>query len=635
MTLVSFIANIPCSAPPAWATLQRRLFAAMDAAVEPYLAKYTRSDGSLRWPDRWHDGAHQRDGVDDFYEPFVNWPLFYLLGGGDHLLHHAHRQWEAVTRQLSAWGVVVNEYERGYDQFHQSEHYTYFYTLCLADPHNPLLLERARRFAGFYLGDDPHVPNYDTTKHLIRAPHNGSMGPRWGYVDGDPSYGWNEPMRPYGLPFHDLPGLDTFDDLRDPVLALRMGEAMQERLGRGDVAANLAVVSLLANAAMLTGELRYCAWIEVYVGAWVERAAQNHGLLPDNIGLSGVVGEYFGGRWYGGLYGWTWPHGYYNLAMAALVGVAGAFLVSQGNAAYLTLARQMIDTVFAQGRIANVDDPGFGTTLKHHWEGQLTALGAQRETFVAPVRYGDQGWFDEECFSPIYPVALWALTLDPADMARIEQLRAVEAYDWRVVVPFRGKEDAGHEQPWLRFLAGENPAYPEAILQVALDQLALRQARMAADTRDLEHEPHLDNIAVHHWQAFNPISTEALVQLTLGAPQPIYNGGLLIAPLRYYDAQRQRPGLPPDVAALVERVGAGGLSVQLVNTSLEWRRSLYIQAGTFAEHQFCTAQAGDRVVAINGPDLLVELPPATTITLRITMERYCRQPSYLRPWERK
>ena len=58
------------------------------------------------------------------------------------------------------------------------------------------------------------------------------------------------------------------------------------------------------------------------------------------------------------------------------------------------------------------------------------------------------------------------------------------------------------------------------------------------------------------------MTTEALIQLTLGAPQLLYNGGLLLARLRYFDAQRRRPGLPPDVAALVETLEARRTVVQ-------------------------------------------------------------------------
>ena len=36
---------------------------------------------------------------------------------------------------------------------------------------------RARRFAGFYMGEDPEAPNYDPTHKIIRSMQNGSRGP--------------------------------------------------------------------------------------------------------------------------------------------------------------------------------------------------------------------------------------------------------------------------------------------------------------------------------------------------------------------------------------------------------------------------------------------------------------------------
>ena len=231
--------------------------------------------------------------------------------------------------------MVHKEYEQGYDQFHQSESYIYFYFLCLADPSHERNRERARRFAGFYLNEDPEAPNYDPALRLIRAAHNGSRGPRYGYTDVDPpTYGYAPGMATYGLPFADLPDIDTYEDLREPEKALRMGRAMQERMGRGDVAGNLGVASLIANAFLLTGEDQYRAWITEYLSAWQERADANGGLIPDNVGLSGEVGEYLDGRWYGGLYGWTWPHGYYNIGQAAAVtGQATALLTGDNRLA--------------------------------------------------------------------------------------------------------------------------------------------------------------------------------------------------------------------------------------------------------------------------------------------------------------
>ena len=151
----------------------------------------------------------------------------------------------------------------------------------------------------------------------------------------------------------------------------------------------------------------------------------------------------------------------------------------------------------------------------------------------------------------------------------------------------------------------------------------------------------------------NPVTTEALIQLTLGAPQILYNGGLLQAPVRYFDASAQRPGLPPDVSALVEKVESDRILVVLVNTSALDTRQVLIQAGTLGEHRFrqisydrltsdYPAQVGtysapattseDQVSAVQGIHIQVELPPATQIRLAITMDRCVNDPSYRLPW---
>src|ERR1039458_4990714 len=66
------------------------------------------------------------------------------------------------------------------------------------------------------------------------------------------------------------------------------------------------------------------------------------------------------------------------------------------------------------------------------------------------------------------------------------------------------------------------------------------------------------------WQQCNPVVTEALVQLTWGGPQVIYNGGLQQARVRYHDADRRRPGLPASVAALVSDIDPRATGVDLV-----------------------------------------------------------------------
>ena len=638
--MTSLTATTPWARLPGWAALQRRLFDLLDAAVHPFLARYTNADGSLIWRDAAALGYGSRDGADDFYESFGNWPLYYLLGGGDHLLSLSHRQWEAVTRQLTSYGLLLDEYERGYDQFHQSESYRYFYSLCHADAGNGRLRERAARFAGCYLGADSAAANYDRRRRIIRAPHNGAGGPRWGYCDGDPSYRWAAGMVRYGLPFDDVPGVTSYHDLRDPRLARRMGEAMQERMGRGDVAANLGVTSLVTNAFLLTGEPCYRDWVVEYVSAWQRRAVQNGGLLPDNVGLSGRVGEYLDGKWYGGLYGWSWPHGYYNVGYAALVAASNAFLVS-GDAGFLELPRAQFDRVWEQGRTMAVAD--LEMSLAEHFAGQLPA----DSEFVVPYRYGDRGWFDYHPMATRVPAALWSLSEQQEDRQRLAEIRRRSGADWRVVTDHRDKEDAAHELPWLAYLAGDNPGYPEEILGRSYAQSCRRLEQIRGDDADLTA------VHIHHWQDANPVTTEALVQLTTGAPQIIYNGGLLHCRVRYFDALRRRPGLPPDVAALVTAIRPGALELHLVNTGASRERRLIIQAGGFGEHRFRTARYARRTSvypgaigngappplrtapcspAIHDRYLQVVLPAATELRLTLEMERYTYPPGYHTPW---
>lgn len=656
--LPKITASIPLIKPPAWAVLERELIDVMSRSVHPFLDKYTHADGPRQHELIWRDALPGRDGADDFYESFYNWPLLYLLGGSDELLELGLRQWEATTRQLTRLGLVHKEYERGYDQFHQAESYIYFYLLCLADPNNPRLIELARRFAGFYLNEDPEVLNYDPEQNIIRAPHNGSGGPRWGMNDeGTPvSYNYSKGMAVYGLPYYNLPGIESAEDLKDPAIARRVGEAMEQGMSRGDVATNLGVSSLIANAWLLTHDSKYKDWLLCYVQGWSERAQANNDLLPDTVGLSGKVGEYLDGKWYGGLYGWTWPHGFYNLQYAAL-SAAQCCLLMTNDLGFLELPRKQQDRILALGVMRKLSDLHGQMSLDHHWIGFNNA--AKDETLVVPYRYGDQGWFDYQPMSLIYPASLWSMSMDSDDWSEIESIHQKSSYDWNVVYPFHTKEDAGHEAPWLEFLAGRNPSYPDDALRASLGQVYWRLDRIRADNADIMR------VHIHHWQERNPVTTETLIQLTLGAPQMMYNGGLLMAPIRYFDTDRQRPGLPQDVAALVTQVSAESISLTLVNLSPFASRSVLIQAGSFGEHEFGEVRYVGRSAeslypyaeanyeygaspytqpdplpteyksAINGSHLAVEMPPATEVQLTLTMRRYVNQATYASTWSNK
>ena len=67
-----------------------------------FAREFTGPDGRLNY----RHALTSRDGVDDFYETFFNWPQLYLLGGADDLLAEAERHWEGVTAQLTELGML-------------------------------------------------------------------------------------------------------------------------------------------------------------------------------------------------------------------------------------------------------------------------------------------------------------------------------------------------------------------------------------------------------------------------------------------------------------------------------------------------------------------------------------------------
>lgn len=105
-------------------------------------------------------------------------------------------------------------------------------------------------------------------------------------------------------------------------------EAINQRMMQSDVPLNLTSTSRMLNAFMLNGNQQYGQWIEDYVASWQQRVKDNNGILPDNIGPTGKIGEHMDGKCWGGYYGWQWPHGLFNQLESTVIGAANAQLVS-------------------------------------------------------------------------------------------------------------------------------------------------------------------------------------------------------------------------------------------------------------------------------------------------------------------
>ncbi|WP_436500306.1 hypothetical protein [Actinokineospora sp. HUAS TT18] len=631
--ITTITATTPVVRPPTWAVLERELFRRLDGAWRRFESLYCADDGSLRYDGR----TFGRDGADDFYEPFFNWPTLYQLGGADDLLQSCKHHWRGVTAQLTARGMLTDDYENGYDWFHQGESMLFLYALCAADPADAEFRDHAIRFAELFLADSP-TGNYDAARRMMRAPHVGALGPRPGLGEDFPYSADRVGMKPYGLPLRDLAGITTWDDLADPANARRMREAMDARLGAGDVPLNLAATSLAVNAWLYDHDPRFADFVSDYVGAWRERARANGGLIPDNIGPSGMVGELHGGRWFGGHYGWTWPHGLHSVGAAALIGAISATMVT-GSTDFLDLPRRCLDTALEHAR-TTVMDP-LDASLYASWADRLGA-DATAELLLVPYRVHDGGWFDHQPLQPAFPAWLWWTGRDPRDQNTLDRLAAESGYDWTAVRAFRDKEEAGHEAPWLTYLRGTNPDYPEQALAMALGQVNRQLALM-----DRFPTPPVGD-DIHWWQRLNPVVTEVLTQLVSGAPQLLYNGGLPLAQLRWADPLRGRPGLPDQVAALVDEIGATHTSVIVVNLDPFADKTVEVIGGGYGEHPIVavsydvfsgdypggsrtysppTGEVAERHEPVRGR-LRIHLPAGTQVRLRLEHQRFGARPRH-------
>jgi len=644
----SIEAGVETGEPPEWAVLERSLFDLLSESIDAVLENYVDENGHIRWPP---DGG----GYDDAYEGFSNWPLLYLLGGDERVLESSIEQWEAITEQFDREGPGsshvdgVDEYPSALDWMHKGEGFQLFYYICLADPDNDRFRDRAERFADLYLpGGD--ADNYDPDSRQLRAPFTGSEGPS---VPVDGPWEYHEWKEWYGLPFQDVEGVETVADLKDPENAEQMGEVLAERW-RGDTAVNLAATSMVTNAYLLTGDEQFREWVLEYVEAWEERTDRNGGIIPDNVGPSGEIGEYVDGKWYGGYYGWTWPHGWMFIGESMIAAGENAALLD-GDADYLDMARSTMDELEAA---AIEREETLFVPYKYGDEGKLDFLPLDDYVLRADdgTVFQRDGWYEFQPMAAEYPVHVWQTSMREDDRDRIDRLADRSRDAPRSILPGSKKDLAGNEAAWASHLAGEYPEFPEEIFAHAHQQASERLARIRDDEDGFVPE------SDEYLNRRNPVDVEGLVQCTLGGPMAMYNGGLLQGRVRHFDPERERPGLPEDVAALVTDIDREATSIELVNLGSD-TRSVVVQAGVYGEHEFGTVtytvsnaghltdQALDdgsggtdhpgangdtyrHATAVNGDAVEVTLPAGTRTELELETRRFVDDPTYAAPWDR-
>ena len=168
---------------PAWALAEREMLQAAADGARLWVERYVKPDGSVNVPERW--GV--TDGPDDIMETVRGWPLVYAMGAPESVADAYEKVWEGHLRQfgrakiptveLAKDGIFVKEFPPSFDWEHTGEGLQAFYWHALGRPNDPTNLARARRFAGFYLNEDPAAPNYDPKLKIIKSLFNGSIGP--------------------------------------------------------------------------------------------------------------------------------------------------------------------------------------------------------------------------------------------------------------------------------------------------------------------------------------------------------------------------------------------------------------------------------------------------------------------------
>ena len=617
--------------PPAWAVMQRQLIRVMEEAAPFYMQRFFRRGGTP-----YGEGPY-----DDVYEMFYNWPLFYAIGADEKILDWAVEGFNAITRHCTVYDPKKKDYHHQLykefpeydDWFHISEGMMAFYDFGVANPTIPENIERARRFAGFYMGEDPEAANYDQENKVIRGAFTGSKGPDFNTTverikhNLDPQYGWSS-IYPV------IKKLEEGWD-KNPERAREVQQLYNEAVMKGDNAVNLAAAGLVTHAFLNTGDEKYRTWVLEYVDAWMRRIKENGGIIPDNTDLKGKIGGGRDGQWWGGFFGWTSRYSIHMIYGALSVAMESALMLS-GDAEYIDLLRSQIDVLLEEAKITK--------------EGQL----------LVPYNYGPDGWTS---FRPMIirdMAHLWHASMASEDMERIQKVRggskfyplpysrlylkenwkAEEPFGWNFV-PSKGDRDDNNplEYPRLQYYTGENPDWPLKILKADYREVVRRVNFMRSDTRDIY------SITGDALYQNNPVITKGLQQVTMGAPQSIYNGGLLRARVRYFDQDRMRPGMPEDVAALVEELETERTVIRLVNLSSMHTRNLIVQAGAFGEHRFTnvkyrerqrdnkrSGKAFDRIVLVNDKYFAVRLPPGTLIRLDIGTKRFVNKPGYAFPW---
>lgn len=570
-------------AAPEWAKLERQLLAEQVPACREFYQKYFDERGYLQCFVRW--GAN--DGPDDAFENFNGWPELHSLGADDEIKRLFLRGHEGLLKQyteaktvetpIAREGMYHQEFIVQSDWMHHGEGLQLFNRMGLSlGGGDATYVTRARRFAGFYMAEDPSAPNYDPKLKLIRSMQNGSRGPMLRKATpldwvGDPC-DVSQFVAQHGESTY-AQFLAHYEEYTDVA---------------GDHFLNLGATTLAVDAFLATNDAKYKQWLVGYVDAWVDRMQRNGGVIPSYVDYrDGKIGG-AENRWWGNAYGWGFSpvnpvkgkREDRNRIPRAMIGFQNAVLLT-GNQKYADAWRTMIDAVNSHAK---------------------TIDGKKQY----PTMCGAEGWYGWQSHPwNVGAEELWYLSMRADDAARLT------------------------DNDWLAYLRGRDAGYPEAALRRDLAAMTRKVATFRAD-----QTPPQRRLADNMLDS-NPAVIGALTHLMEGALVPGREGGGLFARLRYFDPVAKRAGVPPDVAALVSELGDTRTVVTLVNTNASAARTVLVQGGAYAEHRIESVEVAGKTERVGDRVLTVTLQPGAGAQLTLTMKRYAETPTIRFPWERR
>lgn len=611
--------------PPEWALLERQLLENESCAISEFYNHFYDERGYYLHVARW--GA--LDGTDDVIENSKFWTILHALGASDKVLElhkkvleGAYRQYAAVTTistDVAKFGSFYKEFMPMSDFMHQGEGYQGLMFQGLSDPDNTLMRNRYKRFAGFYMNEDPDATNYDPAHKIIRSFWTGSRGPMlregnvydWG---GDLTFG------KFNLLHHDGSAMKDYEKEYPGILSQFY---FFPQSTAGDHPLNLCSTQLALNAYMLDHEKKYRDWLLEYAGAWKERAELNNGNFPANVGLDGISGHgvvdkwYFDkksekGKWYMGTYGWNFSYWHWqnminhenNVFWGIWPGMANAYMLT-GDPGYVNALRKQVDNLYENKKTINgveMIPRNYGIHIDRDQPRKSNVFDVRDKKLFIPDGKGVEGWYNWTT-NMLIPelIDIYLLSMDRKDLERI---------------PKTG---------WISFLEGSNPDYP-------VESLRKELAFVRNTMDDLRIDPTTPDTRLADWaNGYNPATVNELVRLMLGGN---LTGRIwsLHTRVRYFDPEKYRAGLPDDVAALVTKMEGGITNVTLVNINQVKSRRVIVQTGAFGEHQCLSVKSGDKEYPVNSRSFEVQLEPGAGAELTISVKRYANQPTLSFPW---